>query len=61
MVEADQLPKPRCTSCGSVDILRDAYACWDENQQNWVLHSCYNAYRCETCNVQSKHVDFTVR
>jgi len=60
MVEADQLPKPRCTCCGSADILRDAYACWDENSQQWVLHSCYDWFRCEHCDVESKRVDFSV-
>ena len=58
MVEPDQLEKPRCTACGSVEILRDAYACWDENQQEWVLHSCYDLYRCENCDVQSKRVEW---
>lgn len=61
MVEPDQLPKPRCTACGSADILRDAWASWDENQQEWVLHSCYDEYRCETCDAQSKRVDFLIK
>ena len=60
MAEPDQLEKPRCTSCGSADILRDAYACWDENQQEWVLHSCYDDFRCENCDAQSKRVDFLI-
>lgn len=58
MVEPDQLEKPRCTNCGSVDILRDAWAVWDVDTQQWVLHSCYDAYRCETCDAQSKRVDW---
>ena len=60
MVEADQMEKPRCSSCGSADILRDAWACWDVDTQQWVLHSCYDEYRCETCDVQSKHVDWLI-
>lgn len=60
MVEPDQMPRPRCMSCGSVDILRDAYACWDENSQHWVLHSCYDDYRCDTCNTQTKRVGFLI-
>jgi hypothetical protein len=58
MVESDQLPKPCCASCSSVDILRHAYACWDVDIQQWVLHSCYDAYRCEDCSAESKHVDW---
>lgn len=60
MVEPDQMPKPCCASCGSADILRDAYACWDADTQQWVLHSCYDEYRCETCDSQSKRVDFLI-
>ena len=60
MVEPDQMPRPRCASCGSADILRDAYACWDVDTQEWVLHSCYDEYRCEACGAQSKHVDFLI-
>ncbi|PYG25086.1 hypothetical protein C8N36_1358 [Pelagimonas varians] len=61
MVEPEQMPKPCCSNCGSADILRDAYACWDVDTQQWVLHSCYDDYRRETCDAQSKHVGFSVR
>lgn len=57
MVEPDQLEKPRCESCGSIDILRDAWACWDADTQQWLLHSCYDPYRCETSDAEAKHVD----
>jgi hypothetical protein len=60
MVEPDQLPKPRCTACGSADILRDAWACWDENQQDWVLHSSYGAYRCEEFCEDDRRVEWLV-
>ena len=60
MVDPDQMEKPRCSSCRSIDILRDAWVCWDENTQHWVLHSCYYAYRCEHCDAQSERVDFLI-
>ncbi len=60
MVEPDQMERPSCIRCGSSDILRDAWACWDSDTQEWVLHCCYDAYRCEACDAQSKHVDWSV-
>ena len=46
MVEPNQMEWPRCVSCGSADILRDAYACWDAERQERVLLSYYDLYRC---------------
>ena len=60
MVEPDQLERPRCRSCGSTDVLRDAYACWDVDRQEWELHSCYDLYRCESCEEESKRVDWAI-
>jgi hypothetical protein len=60
MVEPDQLEKPRCTSCSSVDILRDAWAVWDMDTQQWVLHSTYDEFRCENCSAEAKRVDFLI-
>lgn len=60
MVEPEQMPKPRYSSCGSSDILRDAYACWDENTQQWVLHSCYDLFCCEACDAEPKRVDLLI-
>ncbi len=59
MVEPEQMERPRCRSCGSSDILRDAWACWDVDTQQWVLHSCYDAFHCEDCGCDTKRVDFS--
>ncbi|OAN58669.1 DUF5983 family protein [Sphingobium sp. TCM1] len=39
----------RCASCGSADVMRDAWACWDDDTQDWVLGSVFDAAFCETC------------
>jgi hypothetical protein len=39
----------RCGSCGSADVMRDAWACWDDDTQDWVLGSVFDAAFCETC------------
>jgi hypothetical protein len=39
----------RCASCGSADVMRDAWACWDDHTQDWVLGSVFDAAFCEVC------------
>ncbi|BAK66607.1 hypothetical protein SLG_19320 [Sphingobium sp. SYK-6] len=39
----------RCASCGSTDVMRDAWACWDDHAQDWVLGSVFDAAFCEAC------------
>ena len=40
---------PVCTRCGSTAVLADAYAEWDVERQDWVLHSTYDNSTCEDC------------
>jgi hypothetical protein len=39
-----------CATCGSEDVLKDAWAAWDEDKQEWVLRSVYDAAYCEKCD-----------
>lgn len=39
----------RCSSCGSADVMRDAWARWDDAVQDWVLGAVFDAAFCETC------------
>lgn len=39
----------KCKNCGSTEILRDAYARWDQETQEWVLHSIYDEALCVCC------------
>lgn len=38
-----------CGKCGSDNVRADAYAAWDSEEGDWVLHSVYDARHCENC------------
>jgi hypothetical protein len=42
-------PRPRCSACGSDDIVRDAWAAWDNSSQDWVLSAVFDAAWCNGC------------
>ena len=46
------MPKVKmvCTTCGSDDVVRDAWAAWDKDTQAWELHSIYDNAFCNTCS-----------
>lgn len=39
----------KCKYCGSKDVVRDAYAEWDEQRQMWVLCSVFDEAYCSAC------------
>ena len=40
----------KCAECGSEDVLCDAWAQWDYNVQDWVLHSVMDKPTfCNSC------------
>lgn len=42
--------KPVCTECGSGRVLADAWAEWDEKEQDWVLRDVLEGNNfCENC------------
>lgn len=46
-----------CPCCGSKNILKDAYATWNTDAQDWELHSTYDDIVCEDCGEHSKCAD----
>jgi predicted RNA-binding Zn-ribbon protein involved in translation (DUF1610 family) len=38
-----------CPDCGSHNVLRDAYAEWNEQAQEWELHGVYDNFTCDDC------------
>jgi hypothetical protein len=38
-----------CSHCKSDNVLRDAWAEWDIDKQEWVLHATYDETFCEDC------------
>lgn len=38
-----------CAHCGSDDVMRDAWAVWNEETQQWELGAVFDAAFCEKC------------
>lgn len=47
--------KPTCNLCGSSDVLADAYAEWDSENQCWTVQQIFDkgAY-CNTCDSETR-------
>lgn len=43
----------RCRTCGSADVMRDAWAEWDDALQAWVLGAVFDAAFCATCEADT--------
>ena len=39
-----------CKQCGSDNVMRDAWAMWGINSQQWVLGLTFDAAFCEDCD-----------
>jgi hypothetical protein len=39
----------RCSACGSAEVMRDAWARWDDDAQDWALGAVFDAAFCEAC------------
>lgn len=39
----------RCAACHGERILRDAWACWSYERQEWELGQVFDHAYCETC------------
>lgn len=46
-----------CRSCGSDDIVSDAYARWDVQTQEWDLSSVLDNKICESCGYEKSYCD----
>lgn len=49
MTDSQTLPRPYCGTCGSDDIVSDAWAAWDSTTQGWVLSAVFDAAWCHAC------------
>ena len=38
-----------CKTCGSDDVVKDAWANWDYSLQQWVLSQTFDSAWCEKC------------
>ena len=50
---ADRKKEPKlqmvCDDCGTTDVMRDAWAVWDVETQNWVLGAVFDYGHCDRC------------
>jgi hypothetical protein len=42
-----------CSQCGSDEVLRDAYASWCIETQQWVLDNVFDYAHCRTCDEET--------
>lgn len=38
-----------CSNCGSSDVLRDAWASWNTQTQQWELENVFDEAWCDNC------------
>ncbi len=43
-----------CGTCGSDDVVRDAWAEWDVDEQRWVLRTEFDEAYCVSCDAATK-------
>ncbi|MFN3261256.1 MAG: hypothetical protein ACE37J_11930 [Pikeienuella sp.] len=48
----------KCRTCGSEDLLFDAYAEWDRENQVFTVQSLFDACECVACGGETKAVRF---
>ena len=58
MADRKKEPKLRmvCEKCGSTHVTRDAWAEWDEDEQDWVLAAVFDYAFCHDCQ-RDAHID----
>ena len=44
------MEKPICAYCGSTNVVKDAWAEWDIENQEWQLQDTYDDAYCITCD-----------
>lgn len=46
-----------CEACGSKLVTRDAWAEWNEDEQDWVLGAAFDYAFCHTCEKETRLVE----
>jgi len=49
-----------CGTCGSDEVTKDAWAVWDENEQDWVLDNVFDYEYCMNCEGDSNIIDVEI-
>jgi hypothetical protein len=48
------LLRPVCTDCGSDNVMRDAWAIWNMEDQEWDLSQTFDEAFCQNCEGSCK-------
>lgn len=54
MSESKARIKPVCTTCDSDNVMADAFASWDVDEQQWELANSFDDMYCEACDMSCK-------
>jgi hypothetical protein len=46
-----------CDACGSDRVVRDAWASWDVDAQDWQLENVFDDAFCQTCETETRLVE----
>ncbi len=46
-----------CSTCGSDDVSRDAWADWSISEQNWVLRTAFDYAHCHRCERETHLIE----
>ena len=49
--------KKVCKHCGSENVVKDAWAEWDEDKQEWVLQQVFDYDYCTDCEGDTTIID----
>lgn len=49
-----------CGSCSSENVMRDAWAEWDEESQKWALGTVFDAGFCSECDSESNLKEISI-
>ncbi len=41
-----------CAKCGSDEVVKDAYAQWNVDKQNWEIQNIFDMSFCEVCECE---------
>ena len=41
-----------CPTCGGTNVMRDAWAVWDVDKQEWTLGAVFDAGHCDDCEAE---------
>ena len=53
--------KMKCGTCGSIDVVRDAWALWSVEQQKWELSDVSDYAFCGKCDGETTVVEEEIK